>query len=289
LNVIKKLSFGLIGFPLGHSISPQIHARLFELSGVNAQYSLFEIEPEKFELQTAFLRSLDGFNITIPHKRRILPMLDQIDLRAQRCCAVNTVKCVNGEFHGFNTDADGFLRALDGGGIELRGRVLLCGAGGAVLMMACEALERGCRLVIATRDGQGARIAQSDLMRIFPDADISAQALSEVDGCFDIILNATPAGMYPNIDGCPVSQHIIQNSAAVFDAIYNPCETVLVRAARAAGANAVGGLTMLIWQAVAAQKIWTGACFDMGGIETLREDMERLISLRYGNEPGGKL
>jgi shikimate dehydrogenase len=289
LNTAKQLSFRLIGYPLGHSISPQIHMRLFQLSNVCARYGFLEIEPGKLGSQAAFLKSLDGFNVTIPHKQRILPLLDRIDPRARRCGAVNTVKCDGGRLYGFNTDADGFLSALKGAGIALSGRVLLCGAGGAARMMACEALERGCSLVVAARDVQKARGLQSDLAGIFPDADISARTLEDAGGSFDLILNGTPAGMYPDVGGCPVPRRVIRNSAAVFDAVYNPGKTVLVSAALAEGANAVCGLSMLIGQAAAAQEIWTGARFNPGDIETLRGEMAELIDSRYGNEPGGAL
>jgi shikimate dehydrogenase len=290
--ILKKnsdLLLGLIGFPLGHSISPQIHARLFQLAGIEAKYSLFEIKPEKFDSQAAFFQSLDGFNVTIPYKRRILPLLDRMDSRAQRCGAVNTVKCKDGVLYGFNTDAEGFLRALDVAGISLHGRILLCGAGGAARMMACEALEHGCSLVVATRDGVNARTAQDDLLRIFPSANICAQKLSEVDGFFDLILNGTPSGMYPDVNGCPVARHVIKGSAAVFDAVYNPFETVLVKTARAAGAKAAGGLAMLILQAAAAEEIWADTRFDMNCLETLCEDMSELIRSRYIDKPDGKL
>lgn len=285
----KKLSFGLIGFPLGHSISREIHTRLFQLSGIDAEYGFFEIAPEKLESQIDFLRGLDGFNITIPHKRRIIPLLTRIDPRAQRCGAVNTVKREGNALLGFNTDAEGFLRALDSAGITLHGHVLLCGAGGAARMMACEALERGCGLVIATRDGLNARKAQSDLLKIFPHGDISTGTLSEVDGSFDLILNATPAGMYPDIDNCPIPERVIQNAAAVFDAVSNPCETALVRTARTAGAAAAGGLVMLIWQAAAAHEIWTGSRFDINDINLLHKDMLKLTNSRYGCAKGDTL
>lgn len=278
---INMLSFGLIGYPLGHSISPDIHKRLFSLSGIVADYNLFEIEPENFDSHIDFLRSLRGFNITIPHKRRILPYLDEIDARARRCGAVNTVKCENGKLSGYNTDSEGFLRALESADITLRGQVLLCGAGGVARMMACEALERGCNLTIATRDGVGARAAKSDLLQIFPDADISDGLLSEVEGHFDLILNGTPSGMYPNIESCPLPSNVIQNADAVFDAVSNPCETNLVKTARASGAKAAGGLTMLVWQAVAAHEIWTGSHFDKKDIDLLEKDMAALTDSRY--------
>ena len=284
-----KLSknFCLIGYPLGHSISPEIHSRLFEISGVDAQYSLFEIQPEKFEDKISFLKTLDGFNITIPYKQRILPFLDELDLRARRCGAVNTVKCENGRLSGFNTDAEGFLRALKSADIELSGKVLLCGAGGVARMMACEALERGCSLVVATRDVSGAQLCADDLNKLFPHSDIKAESLSQVSGSFDLILNGTPAGMHPHPEGCPVSQKVAQNSAAVFDSVYNPRETLLIRTAQKAGAKTQGGTTMLVWQAAAAQEIYTGARFRETDIIALCRDMEALITQRYGIAQGG--
>lgn len=285
MNTIEKMpAYGLIGYPLGHSISPEIHAGLFALSGLRADYGLFEIAPENFSERSGFLKSLSGFNVTIPHKRRILPLLDEIDPRARRCGAVNTVKNAGGRLCGYNTDAEGFLRALDGAGIALRGRVLLCGAGGAARMMACEALERHCALTIATRDVKSAEAAADDLAPAFPGAKIAAVPLSSADGGFDLILNATPVGMYPKAGGCPLPESVIAGSAAVFDAVYNPVRTVLVNTALKAGKKAVGGLSMLVWQAAVAQEIWTGASFDKKSIAALEEKMQKLIEARYGAE-----
>lgn len=276
-----KQKFCLIGHPLGHSISPDIHRRLFKISGIDADYCLHDIPPDEFEKNMDFLKSVDGFNVTIPHKQRILPYLDHIDGFAKTCGAVNTVICENGKLSGFNTDADGFLRALSDAKIELCGRVLLCGAGGAARMMACEAIAKGCSLTVATRKIDGAQNCANGLMRQFPSADLSAQTLSSISGSFDLILNGTPAGMYPKVDGCPVSEEIIKNSAAVFDAVYNPYETKLLKIARKAGAKTQGGLTMLVWQAAAAQEIWTGANFKDSDIRPLLSDMRVLIKKRY--------
>jgi shikimate dehydrogenase len=278
---LNNKKFCLIGYPLGHSISPEIHHRLFSLSGIDAQYSLMEIAPENLKTSIDYLKSLDGFNVTIPHKQQILSYLDKVDPRSQRYGAVNTVKCGD-RLMGFNTDVEGFLRALLCADIKLQGRVLLCGAGGAARMMACEALERGCSLVVATRSVESASRCVGDLKKLFPEADIGAQSLSEVDGAFDLILNGTPAGMYPHDDGCPVSPGIAQKAASVFDAVYNPCQTQLLKIAQAAGANVQGGLTMLVWQAAAAQEIWTGAYFKEDDIKAICRDMESFITGKYG-------
>lgn len=285
----KPLSFCLIGFPLGHSLSPMLHKALFSLSGVDARYALRELAPEQFDAEADQLRSYTGFNITIPHKRRILPFLKQIEPRALRCGAVNTVKCQNGDFYGYNTDAEGFIRALDSAGIPLQGRVLLCGAGGAARMMACEALERGCGLVIATREISGAEAAKNDLFGLFPGASIETATLSGVDGPFDLILNATPAGMFPHIDGCPVAERVVAQAAAVYDAVYNPEQTVLVRTALANGAKASGGLDMLIGQAVAAQEIWTGARFAPDSLRVLHEELAAHLTAQSAGKTGGQV
>ncbi|MFO7160477.1 MAG: shikimate dehydrogenase [[Clostridium] cellulosi] len=278
----KRRQFRLIGHPLGQSISPQIHERLMKLSGVDGEYKLFEIEPAELEKLAGYLRTLSGFNVTIPYKRDIVPYLQSVSPRAQRCGAVNTVKCENGEMHGYNTDSIGFLRSLSDAGIELRGKVLLCGAGGVARMMACEVLERGCSLVIATRRLEGALSAKRDLEKIFSGADIEARELGSIDSGFDLILNGTPAGMYPHEDDCPIDPAVAGKSAAVFDTIYNPVETVLVKAAKAAGARAAGGLSMLVWQAAAAQEIWNGTHFKAEDIKALTDDMKELLYSRYG-------
>lgn len=283
---MRLKNFCLIGHPLGHSISPELHMKLFKLSHIEASYSLNEIEPENFEQSLDSLKKLDGFNITIPYKQRILPFLDEIESRAKRFGAVNTVKCENGKLKGFNTDIEGFLRALDSAGIKLQGRVLLCGAGGAAHMMGCAALEHGCSLTIATRTVDKAKHFTHDLGVLFPDSDLSAASLSDIRGEFDLILNGTPAGMYPNVDGCPVDISVAKSAGAVFDAVYNPCDTTLLKAARSAGAKVQGGIPMLVWQAAAAQEIWTGAHFDENDILPLCREMETLVSLRYDN--GGK-
>jgi shikimate dehydrogenase len=282
VNKLSSKNFCLIGYPLVHSISPEIHRRLFNLSGIDAQYNLVEITPENFETNLHYLKTLDGFNVTIPHKQRILPYLSEIDPRALRYGAVNTVK--GGiKLSGFNTDVEGFLRALASAKISLSGRVLLCGAGGAARMMACEALDRGCSLVVATRAIESAQSCADHLKNLYPKSDITAQLLQDVGGSFDLILNGTPVGMYPHNDGCPVAPSVVQSATAVFDAVYNPCETQLLKLARTAGAKAQGGLTMLVWQAAAAQEIWTGASFDESTIKSLCCEMEILITKKYND------
>ncbi|HEX3027687.1 MAG TPA: shikimate dehydrogenase [Clostridia bacterium] len=273
--------FRLIGHPVGHSISSQIHQRLFQLSHTNGNYQLMDVCPDELEATVEKLRNLSGFNVTIPFKQKIIPFLDEMDKRAARYGAVNTIKCENGRLTGYNTDADGFLHALTSAGIRLKGNVLICGAGGAARMMACEALERECSLTVATRTIGSAQIFADDLKKSYPDADLSACALVYASGSFDLILNATPCGMYPDVEGCPIPRQVARSAKAVFDAVYNPNPTMLLKKSAAAGAKTQGGLTMLVWQAAAAHEIWYDAKFRDDDILRICIEMEQILKNEF--------
>lgn len=144
-------NYGLLGWPLGHSLSPVIHRELFKISNVPGEYRLYEIEPARIEAEAPRLFELSGFNITVPHKIGIIPLLDGLDEKAALFGSVNTVKTGN-KNTGFNTDCLGFLRALEGAGITLGGKVLLCGNGGVARTIAFEAALANCELTIACRE-----------------------------------------------------------------------------------------------------------------------------------------
>lgn len=254
--------YAVLGYPLGHTMSPFIHKMLFAVHGEQASYETMELPPQALSQALPALRTLCGFNLTIPHKSAILPFLDALDSRAALYGAVNTVQC--GEaLTGYNTDYLGFLRALEDGGIPLAGSVLLCGAGGAAHMMACEAAMAGCSLTIAARPS-GLPRAQSlaaTVLKKFPGAQARACTSDSIRGDFDLLLNATPAGMYPHTDAMPVGEQTVRRCGAVFDAVYNPRETLLLRTARQNGAKCAYGMPMLVWQAAAAQELWCGRPF----------------------------
>ena len=274
---MQNKEYVLIGNPLIHSISHEIHKRLFELSGISRNYNLRQLDPETFNEAVKDLVSLAGFNVTIPYKQKIIPFLATVDERASRYGAVNTVKCDGTGMHGYNTDVGGFLKALSQAEIQLTGNVLLCGAGGVARMMASEALDHGCSLVIATRTFSKASKFADDLLKLYPTANIAPSTLNYLSGSFDLILNGTPCGMHPNVQDCPVPAAVARSAGAVFDAIYNPYETRLLARARAAGAKVQGGLTMLVWQAVAAHEIWEGSHFEKSDIEHICDEMRKLI------------
>lgn len=271
----------LIGHPVGHSISTEIHRRLFEFSGRDAGYSTLDIEPESLESRIPELRQLSGFNITIPFKQKLFPYFSFVYGAAGRYGAVNTVRCEDGKMYGYNTDADGFLQTLEAAKIPLAGNVLLCGAGGVAHMMACEALDRGCRLTVATRTIGKAQALLSELRRMYPDAEIEVSSLRYLSGSFDLILNGTPSGMYPDKNSCPVPAQVARSAKAVFDAVYNPLETKLLRTASRAGARTLNGLPMLVRQAAAAHGIWLGDTFTEEQISALCAEMEQLLQENF--------
>ncbi|MDE6864228.1 MAG: shikimate dehydrogenase [Eubacterium sp.] len=255
--------FALIGYPLGHSMSPLIHRELFKINDIYAGYELIEINPENFEAQFDALKSFDGFNVTIPHKISVIPHLKDLSEKAALFGAVNTVKNDDGNLTGYNTDCIGFLRALDMADITLSGKVLVCGCGGVSRMFAFEAILAGADLTIAVRDGSlegGRRLVHEIESKLGKTAELIT--LDKADGEFDLIINGTPVGMHPDTNNCVLPKEKVQKAKAVFDAVYNPLETKLIRYAREGGIKYSNGLSMLVWQAAAAQEIWYGVKFN---------------------------
>ncbi len=255
--------YALIGHPLGHTMSPPIHKRLFELSGnLDADYIAQDIPLEKFDDVADQLFQLNGFNITIPYKIKMLRHLDQLDLSAKRYGAVNVVKC--GEKNiGYNTDVTGFLRSIEMLGTHLTGKVLLLGCGGAGRMMA--------------------ENTYNNIKLLSPESSVHITSLQAVTGKYDLILNATPSGMYPHNDECPVSPEVAGNTAFLFDAIYNPRETQLMKLAKANGAKVMGGMNMLVWQAAVSHEIWENVRYSKQDIQALVAEMEEMVTAQFGD------
>ncbi len=169
--------YRLIGYPLGHSLSPQIHRKLFELESRCADYELFAFEPAEFETNLPALRALNGFNITIPYKQTIIPFLDSLEERAQLYGSVNTVHNVNGRCIGYNTDCDGFLHTMSSHGIALDTRVCILGAGGVGRMFAIECARQGADVTLAVRPGSRAK-AQALAAEILQKAEARASVIT---------------------------------------------------------------------------------------------------------------
>lgn len=264
--------FALIGHPLGHTMSPPIHKRLFELSGTSADYEAVDIAPERLAEKFDEILKYVGVNVTIPHKISVIPFLNSLDPGAARYGSVNVIDCKSKT--GYNTDVIGFTRAIAGLGSKLSGKTLLLGCGGAGRMMAIETAFCGGDLTIAVRESDlDAARALAGEIHDKTGRGANVAKISDIGGSdkFDLLLNATPVGMFPNVNACPVSEAVVKNAACVFDAVYNPRETMLVKCARDAGVPAGGGMAMLVFQAAAAHEIWENARYS-------DEDLKKLIS-----------
>lgn len=273
--------YGLLGYPLGHTMSPPIHKRLFELDGkTNVEYELCEFAPETLADKADYLNTLCGYNITIPFKVDIIKYIDELDESAKRYNSVNCVANKNGKLIGYNTDCYGFIRSLEAGGGNLGGKVLQIGCGGVGRMIAIEAALHGADLtIVSLPEFIPAAEAAADEARAFkPDAKIQVITHDEIKGEFDLLINASPVGMYPKTDACPTTEQVIKSCKCVFDVIYNPNVTKLMEIAEKNGIKAIGGMAMLVWQAAVAHEIWDGASYRDEDINKLIEDMRSELS-----------
>ena len=256
---------GIIGHPIGHSISPVFQQAALDAIGFDGAYQAWDVAPDGLGEFVAGLREPGtlGINVTVPHKEAVIPFLDQVDDWASTAGAVNTIVNRDGYLAGYNTDGIGFLRALrQGGSFEPRGRdVLVLGAGGsargvvyalarvgvAQIFIANRTLERAERLAAMARDTGAA----SEALEL-SDAPGAAREVA-------LIVNCTSMGMVhgPDENGTPLSASDIPSSVLVNDLVYNPLETPLLREAARAGAGTLGGIQMLVYQGAASFEMWT--------------------------------
>jgi len=264
--------YAIIGYPLAHSFSPQIHNQVFAEYKLSAKYTTLEIHPDSFEQHIRKLKNENwaGFNITVPFKEQILPFLDKIDPQAKKITAVNTIQVLpNGSWKGYNTDFMGFLKPLE----EFKANLVDClilGAGGAARAVAFGILselpvknitivnrtvEKGKSLVNNLATKKNIQYDCTDFNKIPKHK-------------FDLIVNTTTLGMGKLQNELPLDPQLYSHpDTIVYDLIYNPTKTLFLEAAKKAGFRTINGLPMLVYQAEAAFKIWTGKDFS-----------ERLIS-----------
>ena len=256
----------LIGDPVGHTMSPAMHNAAFKKLGLDYVYIAFRVEPEHLSQAVDGLRALNvrGFNVTIPHKVAVIPLLDSLDPLAEKIGAVNTVVNDGGHLKGFNTDGEGFLRALAGRGVTPQGKnIVILGAGGASRAISYVLAQKNARLTILNRKLELdwaeniARLIKKDLKREVKVGELTPRVLSPALEKSDILVNATSVGMSPDSDKSPVPAGLLHRGLLVFDIVYNPIETRLLREARAAGAGVIGGVDMLAAQGALAFEKWT--------------------------------
>lgn len=270
--------YAILGYPLGHTLSPQIHKKLFSLANIEAEYEILEIPPEKLTESYPLFRQLTGFNITIPYKIPIIDFCDELDEKAKRYMTINCIK-TGEKTTGYNTDVVGFTKSIETMGASLNSRVLLLGCGGVGRMMAVETAFQGGSLTIACRD-EDTPVAikiKSDIKELLPKAEVFVTALNNIQGEFDLLVNSTPVGMYPKTDAMPVDKKVLENIKYLFDAVYNPCKTKLMAEAEKQGVIVSGGMAMLVWQAVVAHEIWDNSKYELSDINSLISEMEKLV------------
>ena len=238
------MKIGLIGYPLGHSWSKEIHAFLL---GEDC-YTLHECRPE--DLQTFFRTTdLDGFNVTIPYKQAVMPLLDEIDPAAERIGAVNTVVRKDGKFIGYNTDYEGFIRMLEANGIQIKDRkAAILGSGGVSKAIRAAVGALGGTYDIVSRNASFETITYEQMYA------------NESD--YSVVINATPVGMSPKEEESPADLSRFSKLEAAVDVIANPLRTTFCFQAHELGIPYCGGFEMLVRQAIAADRWFTGQPMD---------------------------
>lgn len=258
------IHLGLIGYPLGHSLSPKIHTAALKACGLRGDYSLFPIhldDKQGLKKLLAHVRSCEitGLNVTIPHKQNVIELMDELTPTAKAVGAVNTIYLRDEKLVGDNTDAPGFLsdlkKFMGHRELEMGKSALVLGAGGSARAVVYALLNDDWNVTISAR-----RIEQAqELSKQFEGlnvAELNFQTFQLLNS--QLIVNTTPLGMTPNVNQSPWPEKLPFPNAVIYDLVYNPYETKLVKDARAQGLSATTGLGMLIEQAALAFEKWTG-------------------------------
>ena len=249
--------YGLIGEKLEHSLSPAIHKKIGEMRNININYQLFEIEQKNIESALYRLADLGagGINVTIPYKVDVLSYSDSVSPEAERIGSANTLSFHGKKISAYNTDYYGFTKSLEHYNAPVvDAKALILGDGGAARSVSLALMDSGAReVIIASRkkDSQCFLVGEHRF-EIIPYDSL------EINGPWDILVNATPVGMFPDDNDCPVDHKIIKNCSFVFDLIYNPLRTNLLKSADSLNVRNCNGLYMLVSQAAEAQRIWNG-------------------------------
>jgi shikimate dehydrogenase len=241
----------IIGNPIGHSLSPRVHNAAFEHRGLDYVFLAFEVERLQEAVRGIAALGFKGVSVTIPHKVEILDHLDEMEPVARRIGAVNTIVNRDGRLVGYNTDWSGAMKALEGR-IDLPGKTaVILGAGGAARAIAFGLQEKGAEPVILNRTVSRAEALASGLKCRFGPIEL-VETLS-----FDLVINATSVGMSPRAESTPLNKAVLRD-VLVFDTVYNPLKTRLIREAEERGCPTVTGLEMFVNQAALQFELWTG-------------------------------
>ncbi|MCS6305228.1 MAG: shikimate dehydrogenase [Nitrospira sp.] len=256
---------GVIGNPVGHSLSPAIHNAAFHKLGLNFVYLAWKVETIGDAIKgLCALGNFRGASVTIPHKVAVIPFLDHVEMTAQRIGAINTIVAENGELTGYNTDATGALRALREGEAELKGRhIVVLGSGGAARAIAFALAGEsgvGKLTLLGIDDSERVGLAQdirSHATLKVEERHLDESALRRVLPDAQVLIHCTPVGMAPKADITCVPASLLHADLSVMDIVYNPLETRLLKDAKRAGCRTIPGLEMFLNQAVTQFELWT--------------------------------
>ena len=277
---------GVIGDPVEHTMSPPMHNAAFRELGIDYIYLPFKAKKEALGRAIEGMRALNirGVNIIIPHKVAVIQFLDEMDPLAEKIGAVNTIVNDEGVLKGYNTDAHGFLQTLLERGIEPKGKkVVILGAGGATRAISFILAERGANLVLLNRTPDKAKEYADAISKNFQreakalplDKENLGEALREAD----ILVNTTSVGMSPDIDNTLVTSDLLRPSLIVYDIVYNPIKTKLLREAEAAGAKTISGVDMLVSQGALGFERWTGL---KAPVKVMRDELVKQLTRNKG-------
>ena len=277
-NVSKK--YYIIGNPVKHSISPYLYRSLEKLKGIVVSYEALTVKESELRNVVRSLKNpeVGGFNVTIPHKTKVLPLLDEVDDLARNIGAVNTVVNMEDQLKGYNTDAIGFSSALRDYAGSSFGRVVVLGAGGAARAATYQLLNIVDKITLFSTNGVSAIKLAKDFEGIGPilrgyriDHHILEECLSEAN----LLVNASPIGMSPKTEDIPVPANLIKKNTVVFDMVYYPIETRLLKEAKKIGCPTVDGLWMLVYQALENCRLWFSFTPDVNSLRSIAESILR--------------
>lgn len=260
---MKANLYGVIGYPIHHSMSPSMHNTAFRALGLNHHYHAFEVNPNRLGEAIKGMKALGiaGFNVTIPHKVEVMKHIDEIDEEARMIGAVNTVVRHEDRFIGYNTDGQGYLRAL----LNLVSSplqqydVLVIGAGGAARAIVTSLANHGvASLTIANRTVEKAQALAYDVSTLQPCHTMTLTEAEAALGSFHIVINTTSVGMHPHTDAVPINLAHMREGTILSDLIYNPLKTTWLQEGEQRGAVIDNGLSMFVGQGALAFEKWTG-------------------------------
>ncbi|HOQ37700.1 MAG TPA: shikimate dehydrogenase [Acetivibrio sp.] len=285
----KTKLLGLIGNPVEHSISPQLHNSLSSLLGHDLVYVPLKVEKQNIGAVVNALKRLEfvGFNVTVPYKREIMKYIDENTKEAILMGAVNTVKNIDGRLFGYNTDAEGFARSFkEESGVGFAGKkVVIIGAGGVARSIAVKLAKEGVEKI---------SLVNRTPLKAVELADVVNENIREVvqvynfnDKTFmmafeesDIIINTTSVGMFPDVNNTPVKvKNRFHKNQIVYDVIYNPVKTKFLKDAEKAGAKVINGLGMLFYQGISAYEIWTGVKFSEEDLSKIFASFKKILKM----------